>query len=82
MSTKQPATKKRLGGSAPRSGRPVKLRTPDALRWEIQSLSRLRSALLIDPDIDRDVRKRLDRKIENLMTELASLLRSRETQAA
>ncbi len=60
----------------------MKAKTPDALRWEIQSLSRLRAALLIDAEIDRGVQERLDEMIENLMRELAALLRSRESRAA
>jgi len=60
----------------------VQVRDPGALRREIQSLSRLRSALLIDLDIDAGTQKRFDKMIEHLMHELASLLRSRETRAA
>jgi hypothetical protein len=74
--------KKRLGDPSPKSGRPVQVRTPTALRWEIQSLTRLRAALLLDPIIERAQQKKLDKKIENLITELAELLRTREAHAA
>jgi hypothetical protein len=60
----------------------VQIRTSDTLSKEIASLSRLRSALLLDPDIDAGTQKRFDRMIERLMHELASLLRSRESRAA
>lgn len=74
-------SRKKKGGT-PRTGRPVKPRTPDTLRAEIQSLSRLRTAILIDTRIDPERQNRLGEMIDELSRELAGFLRSQEACAA
>ena len=68
--------------SAAKSGRPVRVRSAEALRGEIQMLSRLRTALMLDPDLGPSQQKKLDRMIEGLLSELVAVVRSREARAA
>lgn len=61
--------------------RPVKVRTAETYRRDIENLSRLRSAIRLDVSIESDDQKAICEKIDNLTDDLDRLMR-RDTRPA
>jgi hypothetical protein len=60
--------------------RPVKKRTAKTYRRDVEALGRLRTALLVDLEIDSDLRKQALDNIDTLIGSLAEILKEHEKQ--
>ena len=60
--------------------RPIKKRTAKSYRRDVEALGRLRTAIQVDLDIDRDLQTNAITEIDTLITTLAAIIRNTEQQ--
>jgi hypothetical protein len=66
-----------MNQSSKRAGRPVLKRAKDTLLRDVQHMSNLRTAILTDDSIDREIANRIADQIESLTQSLIELLRTK-----